>query len=540
MQNLRRRYLPRSIALCAAWSLGACVGDVDESESAIDAHSASAIQWSQQPDQESIDRGRDIWFESTFGGEQFFAWLATQAPPDRRVEVGFEAVINTPRSERFDTWGVINDPDCAADPAGGPDLCTDPTATGIVGIRKSQPAGPQGPTLYGIACASCHAGIDPLHPPADPSEPSWDNIHATIGNMYVKTGDIFSVNLDPMDPRRPMFDAWPDGTVDTTLLFSDGIMNPGAITAIWEQDDRPTFHVHYSVDGGATTIDGYKLRSGQGGEDDIGGDIAALRVYTNIGACFAGCVAPALGTGTEVDIPTCEANCEASGEWPTAQDREDLTNFLASFEAPQYPGHPKKLLAYVVGAFSFKKTCSHCHDNDSSWDAREVLSDDEITLFFNDPNVTNTCRARTTNWEEGAIWGQFSSDEYRARAALGDKGYRTMPLAGIWSTSPFTHSNNIGEVAAATATPAERGVAFRNSMHELMSYRDLYMNVLEDPLYTVDEDGNPVLLAPAGTPHHYVYSAGKCVDLYENRGHYFGAELPNWQKDALIYYLRHQ
>lgn len=136
--------------------------------------------------------------------------------------------------------------------------------------------------------------------------------------------------------------------------------------------------------------------------------------------------------------------------------------------------------------------------------------------------------------------GEFSSDEYRARAAVGDKGYRTMPLAGIWSTSPFTHSNNIGEVAPATATPTDRAVAFRNSMHELMSFRDLYMNVLADPLYTVAEDGTPLLLAPAGTPHHFVYSAEKCVDLYENRGHYFGAELPGWQKDALIYYLQYQ
>lgn len=529
-----RRWAPVT-ALCAAMSLGACVGEIGGPGQ--DELVEPAAKHADGPSQESIDRGRDIWFNNTYGGEQFFYWLANAAPPEKRIAIGFENVINTPRAQRFDEWGVINDPDCEADPNGGPDICPDPAATGVVGMRKSQPFGPAGPTLYGASCASCHAGFDPLDPPADPNDPSWDNIHATIGNMHVDIAKVFSANLHPMDPRRPMFDTWPKGTVDTTALFNDGIMNPGTITAFWEHDDRPTFHVHRTVDG--ETTEGFKLNNGQGGEDSFGGDLAALRVYINIGVCFEGCVAPAVATNTEVDVATCKAVCEPTGQWPTDQDLEDMTAFLGSFEAPQFPGYPGNGLAYLAGAVTFKKNCEHCHDN-SSWDAREVLSDDEITLFLDDPNVTNTCRALTSNWEPGKIWGQFTSDEYQARVAAGDRGYRTMPLAGIWSTAPFTHNNNIGELAPANGSLADRAAAFRNSMLELMSYRDLYMNVLENDLYTQDENGNPVLLAPAGTPHHYVYSAGKCFDLYENRGHYFGAELPNWQKEALIYYLRYQ
>jgi hypothetical protein len=39
-------------------------------------------------------------------------------------------------------WGVVNDPDCVANPVGGPDVHPDPTATGVVGMRKfSAPGG---------------------------------------------------------------------------------------------------------------------------------------------------------------------------------------------------------------------------------------------------------------------------------------------------------------------------------------------------------------------------------------------------------------
>ena len=189
---------------------------------------------------------------------------------------------------RFDVWGVINDPDCRANPAGGPDICDDPEATGVVGIRRSPTTG-----LLGVACAACHAGIDPNRPPADPNEPTWDNVHPTIGNMYLKAGNIFAVNLPETDLRRLMFAAWPDGTVDTTALFNDGIMNPGTVTAFWNHAFRPKFD---NGTGGEP-----ELRNGQGGEDDLGGDIAALRVYTNIGVCFQECTLPAVLT----DSPMC-------------------------------------------------------------------------------------------------------------------------------------------------------------------------------------------------------------------------------------------
>jgi mono/diheme cytochrome c family protein len=171
-----------------------------------------------------IQRGRDIWLKNTYGGEKFFAFLAAHPDPAKRINVGFENVITTPRNQRFQAWGTINDPDCKANSAGGPDRCADPNATGVIGIRKF--SRPEGRTLYGVSCASCHVGFDPLHPPADVNEPAWENIHPTVGNQHLKSGKIIAANLPANDPRRFMFEAWPDGSVDTTALFTDNIMNP--------------------------------------------------------------------------------------------------------------------------------------------------------------------------------------------------------------------------------------------------------------------------------------------------------------------------
>src|SRR4051812_10585357 len=55
-------------------------------------------------------RGRDIWFQSTFGGERFFS-LILPGPPFG-LALGLDAVLTSPRDSRFDTYGVLNDPGC--------------------------------------------------------------------------------------------------------------------------------------------------------------------------------------------------------------------------------------------------------------------------------------------------------------------------------------------------------------------------------------------------------------------------------------------
>ncbi|HUH03471.1 MAG TPA: hypothetical protein VML75_15850 [Kofleriaceae bacterium] len=491
------------------------VGDEEIGETALTLTSTAA-------------RGRDIWFHNTYGGELFFSYLAGDLPsppyppvdPAKKLRVAFVKLLNTPRAQRFDVWGAINDPDCTANPNGGMDICSDPNATGVVGIRKS--VGPFGNTMFGAACASCHAGFDPTNPPADPNDPSWDNIHATIGNQYLKFGAMFAANLTAGDPRALVFASWPDGAVDTTALFSDHINNPGVVTAFWEHQNRNKFDV-----GLAEPL----LRNGQGGEDDLG-DLAIVRVYTNIGACFFECTAPAVAGGTELDIEQCKQTCP---NYPPQQDLDDVVEFLGTFSRPKYPGR-KNLVGSLLGRLVFEANCESCHDNDGA--LRRVMSNDEVNALDASPfNTTNKCRALTSNWEAGKIWGQFSSQVYKDRLAAGGRGYRTMPLGGTWATTPFLHNQSIGGWAPANATPGDRAVYFREAMLELMS------TAREPKINTIPVQVGPF---PAGTPLAYVVNRDPatgqllCDDIVENAGHYFGAELPLWQKLLLIHYVQHE
>lgn len=475
---------------------------------------------------ESTHPGRDIWFERAYGGEKFFTLLANHPDPAKRIKIGFEAVLTTPRAVRFDKWGVINDPDCVANPAGGMDVCPDPEATGVVGIRKSTKRGfPE----YGAACASCHAGFSPTDPPANPNEPLWRNIHPTIGNQYLDNGALFAAHLDLTKPtdvvRALVFASWPKGTVDTTALFNDNINNPGVITAFWEHANRNAFDVGMAEP---------KLRNGQGGEDDVGGDIAALRVYTNIGVCFMECVAGPMAAGTSIDIDACRATCP---DFPPQTDLDNLTAYLALVPRPRYPGFAWNLGRYIRGGIAFAASCASCHDN-TTHELRRVLSDDEMNSLQDlGADAPNACRALSTNWDAGKIWGNFTSAVTHARAVDGTKGYRNMPLGGIWSTSPFLHNQSIGVWAPPDASPTARVAAYEASMRELLR---------TDRVPVVNRIPFAIGPFPAGTPLGAVVNrdpatgALLCDDYVENRGHYFGADLADADKDALIYYLRFQ
>ncbi len=493
-----------------------------------------------------VQRGQDIWFNATFGGEKFFALLANSPDPRSRIDLGLRNVVETPRSERFDTWGTLNDPDCEADPNGGMDRCKDPNATGVIGIRRFP--GPDGSILYGVTCAGCHAGFHPLAPPEDVNEPTWRDIHPTIGNQHLKTGKIFAANLPADDPRRIMFDAWPDGTVDTTLLFSDHIMAPGAITAFWDQRHRPTFEVETTFPGtpaeprnphrrpGFGVVTDRHIRNGQGGEDDVGGRLGAIRVYTNIGMCYVECVAPREDRPdptAPIDVEQCRRDC---ADFPTDRELDDLVAFMRSIDAPLFPERPRDSATFREGRRVFEESCSSCHVTKGP--GARVLSNDLINPLALDPfNATNACRALTSNWEAGHIWAPFSSNNYKDRAAEGLKGYRTMPLTGIWATAPFLHNQSIGPYAAPDAEPAERAKAYEAAMRELLS------DARTPKIDTLPVDVGPF---PAGTPLAHVFSRDPasdellCDDVVENRGHYFGADLGEREKEALIYWLKFQ
>lgn len=499
-------------------------------------------------------RGRDVWFEATFGGERFFSLVLPHAP--FHLPLGFDAVLTSDRDTRFSTWGVINDPGCTQGDATTDflDRCDDPESSGVIGIRKRKNRSPTGPKwLFGVTCAACHAGLDPENPPKDPNHPKWSNIHPTVGNQFLQVGKIFNVHLSTHDPRYHVFASWAPGTVDTTAIESDGINNPGMITPIWDVPLRPFFQQH---DGGKKIV---VHRSGQGGEDSVGCEKAAMRVYFNIGMCAVECVLPHLANGpggsqTPIDVDQCRRDC---ADFRAAEKAVgDLCAFLDRPRPPRLVDAPKgwKLVDWSMvkrGEVVFQKACASCHSNGRR-ENKDVLSNDELLVASGFDGVageplgaigTNRCRALTTNWMAGRIWAPFSSDEYKARPTGGPGYYRVMPLRGAWATAPFFHNNRLGPYNGDPSV-AGRIAAFEAAMHELLNPRS------RDFAASIQRTTDSVTLPsgvtlPAGTPVNAYANVdpsdptkNRCDEVVENGGHYFGASLSHTDKRALVEYLK--
>jgi hypothetical protein len=510
----------------------------------------------------SIARGRDIWLKSTFGGEKFFS-LYLPMPPFS-LALGFDAVLTTPRAQRFTTWGVVNDPDCTDGDAstGGLDRCPDPSATGIVGIRKGPDPTHQRPFLVGVSCAGCHAGLDAQNPPADPNRPSWGNIHLTTGNQFIQIGKIFGAKLSSHDPRKQVFQTWAPGTVDTTAIESDGINNPGIITQFYKFDERPYFDNHFQ---GLLEND---HRAGQAGEDDVGCQKAALRVYFNIGMCAAECMIPHLangpgGTQTPIDDAECSARC---ADYVQAKadvvDECAFINDTHSTPSPKLedaPGGASHVDAGVVdrGHDVFESACASCHGNGQNF-GHDDFSDDKMhlasgfnPLFGEAPGSigTNKCRSLSTNWSSGHIWQNFASDELhtqKSEIAQGRSYYRDVPLLGIWATAPFFHNNRLGTYSGDPSVGG-RVAAYENAMHLLLNpwERDFggSVQVTSDSIQVPTPFG-PVTL-PAGTPVAAFANLNPknplqnlCPEYVENGGHYYGALLTPEDKHALTEFVK--
>ncbi len=487
-----------------------------------------------------LQYGRDIWFNETFGGEKFFTFIVSGPPFN--LHLALDAALTSPRATRFNEYGLINDPDCVPGDAStfGFDKCTDPESAGVIGVRKKIVVTPQGPKLaIGVSCASCHAGFDPTNPPANPNEPEWENIHPTTGNQYINIARLFGEHLSPHDPRKQVFDTWAPGTVDTTAIESDGINNPGIITQFFNVPERPFFNL---------TDNGTKIRvhrGGQGGEDDVGCEKAALRVYFNIGMCAAECMVGHLangpgGTQTEIDDAECSAKCP---EYVQAkQDVVPMCKFMATAKTPlleNAPGGKAHIASKSVlnrGEKVFRFACAICHSS-QGLNKHDVLSDDLVWPAW--VAGTNSCRSRTTNWQEGHIWGQFSSDQYKQR---GPGWYRNVPLHGVWATAPFFHNNRLGGYNGDPSV-AGRLAAYEDAMDQLLNpwKRDIAGSVQRTTDWVQLPNGTTL---PAGTPVAAFANVNPangdnlCADYAENQGHYFGALLSSSDKHALTEWLK--
>jgi hypothetical protein len=211
---------------------------------------------------------------------------------------------------------------------------------------------------------------------------------------------------------------------------------------------------------------------------------------------------------------------------------------------------------------------------------------------------TNLARAVGSNATRGHIWDQFSSETYKTLPAVGtikglynprDAGrpiafdvpgggrgyYRTASLTSLWATAPYLHNNSVG-VFIKDPSVSARMAAFSDGMEKLL-WPEKRLGVRSIPVTTTD---SRVLISgtartiriPMGTPVDYVarvdptelarlvarlpvlevvlkltpddvilsklLTRNLAPDFIADRGHTFGAELPDDDKRALIEFLK--
>lgn len=448
------------------------------------------------------EHGRDTWYfwtggdldasgKQVVGDQALWRILAVQSHGTFDL---LQALDSRYRGQRFKLFGVISDPDCTKatqpdqyglwlDDCSGPDIPKIPDIpgepAGIIGLRKfrnpkfepsdwdvnkymADPAKVEPPYLIGVACGFCHVGFNPLHPPADPENPEWHNLHPGIGNQYFREQIFNTAKYPPSrglranDFRWQVANAQPAGTSETSQVATDHINNPNAINNIAYINYRPK-HVERTADG----VDREVYHVLKDGADSVGSAClddpaprpgindtacAALRVYVNIGVCaniWTTLHDPVYGLQRKQGVfdprQARQENSACNDGWTATQARmgglEAFLRTLTPLHLADADGAtaylPKNVSLVTRGQTVFAENCARCHSSKrppqgyqgdvADWYRKAVMENDFlVNNFLSDDERhpvseigTNIERAMASNAIAGHIWQEFSSDTYK-------------------------------------------------------------------------------------------------------------------------------
>jgi len=464
-------------------------------------------------------RGRDTWLLWTAGDEAFWDYLARQSggafdllkvldSRNRATRFSYYGVMNEPGfrkadvPDRFGLW--LDAPDGTADPAYSASYAesfprqafvrTYGRASGIVGLRifpnphfdatarkkwdarrfyddASYYGDPDlvRPYRVGMACAFCHVGPHPLHPPADPEHPGWDNLSSIIGAQYLKPGRVFMLPNQEDSFFFQVVNSMPPGTVDTSALATDSINNPRTMNAIYNLATRLKIAATESLAGGNLDLPGTQPKMAvphvlKDGADSVGAIGALARVYISIGVAHREWLKHfklLFGGEPQTPFPIGAVRRRSPYFRATLDRLADAAAFLIAAGKPQplaqAPGGADYLrdgeAAVARGGKIFAATCAGCHVSYNkmpqpppgveratpAWDAW-VRSDDfksKMTELVAKPDFlddnflstdrrypiarigTNACSSLASNALRGRIWDNFSSETYKNLPAVG-------------------------------------------------------------------------------------------------------------------------
>jgi hypothetical protein len=464
-------------------------------------------------------RGRDTWLLWTAGDEAFWDFLASQSSGafdllkvldsrNRATRFSYYGVMNEPgfrQADRPDQFGLwLDAPDGTADPAFSPNYTesfprdafvrTYGRASGIVGLRiflnpnfdaaarkkwdvqrfYADPSYYGDPSLVrpyrvGMACAFCHVGPHPLHPPADPEQPGWQNLSSIIGAQYLKPGRIFMLPHQEGSFFFQVVNSMPPGTVDTSALATDNINNPRTMNAIYSLGTRLKIAATETLAGGNLDLPGTQPAMPvphvlKDGADSIGAIGALARVYVSIGEFHQEWLKHFnLLIGGEPQTPFSIAVARRKSPYfrATLDRLADTAAFLIAAGKPQplaqAPGGAQYLrdseTVVVQGGKVFAENCAGCHvsynkmpqpppgigRDTPAWDAwlrtddfkskmaalvgrADFLDDNFLSTDRRYPVTkigTNACSPLASNALAGHVWDNFSSETYKKLPSVG-------------------------------------------------------------------------------------------------------------------------
>lgn len=194
----------------------------------------------------------------------------------------------------------------------------------------------------------------------------------------------------------------------------------------------------------------------------------------------------------------------------------DVLAYIYSLQPPKYLFAVNEKLA-ADGKEIFEATCSRCHGTYGKEGQYPNLLIPESLIgtdsFLNKSNYQYT---DLVDWYNQS-W--FSKGEYAARLTPFN-GYIAPPLDGVWITAPYFHNGSVPTIEAVLNSKLRPAYWTRNFDSTNYDYEKLGWK-----FQTLSAPGNK-----------YVYNT--TLPGYGNYGHYFGDELTDEQRKAVIEYLK--
>ena len=194
----------------------------------------------------------------------------------------------------------------------------------------------------------------------------------------------------------------------------------------------------------------------------------------------------------------------------------DMLAYLKSIQPPKYPGPVDKSLA-EKGKILFNETCAGCHgryDNEAAYPNLLIpQADIQTDSLLCSSNYSNP---QFVEWFNKS-W--FTSGDHPARLEP-FKGYIAPPLDGVWITAPYFHNGSVPTIEA----------VLNSRVRPAFWQRDF-----DKPVYDYQKLGWVYTSLPqAGDNETYNTS----LPGYGNGGHYYGDQLSDTERKAVIEYLK--